>query len=125
MLLLLASAVVRGTMAKGLCVGVTRSPELASSSTQYAGQRLDVMPSKRWLTDTMTKATLYLDDAVHQAIRIKAAETRQSMSDLVNDALRASLREDLEDLRELGKRRREKTVGFEAFLGQLKKDGVL
>jgi plasmid stability protein len=73
----------------------------------------------------MSKATLYLDDAIHQAIRIKSAETRQSMSDLVNDALRASLAEDLEDLHEIKNRQQEKTVGFEAFLGQLKEDGVI
>ena len=35
----------------------------------------------------MRKATLYLDASIHKAIRMKAAETRQSMSDLVNDAL--------------------------------------
>lgn len=47
------------------------------------------------------------------------------MSDLVNDALRASLAEDLEDIHEIKKRRREKTVGFEDFLGQLKMDGII
>ena len=73
----------------------------------------------------MSKATLYLDETVHKALRLKAAETRQSMSDLVNDALLASLSEDLEDLQEIKKRRTEKTVGFEEFLGQLKKDGVI
>lgn len=73
----------------------------------------------------MSKATLYLDETIHKALRIKAAETRQSMSELVNDALRASLIEDLEDLREIKKRRQEKAVGFEAFLGQLKKDGII
>lgn len=73
----------------------------------------------------MNKATLYLDEAVHKALRLKAAETHQSMSDLVNDALRASLAEDLDDLQEIKKRRREKTIGFEAFLGQLKQDGVI
>ena len=46
----------------------------------------------------MIKATLYLEEPVHKALRLKAAETRQSMSDLVNDALKASLLEDLEDI---------------------------
>ena len=73
----------------------------------------------------MNKATLYLDEAVHKALRLKAAETHQSMSDLVNDALRASLAEDLDDLQAIKKRQREKTIGFEAFLGQLKQDGVI
>lgn len=73
----------------------------------------------------MSKATLYLDETVHKALRLKAAETRQSMSELVNDALIASLSEDLQDLQEIKKRRKEKTVGFEEFLGQLKRDGII
>lgn len=73
----------------------------------------------------MSKATLYLDEAVHTALRLKAAETRQSMSDLVNDALKASLCEDLEDLQDTKTRRSEKTVGFEEFLGQLRADGII
>ena len=73
----------------------------------------------------MSRATLYLDETVHQALRLKAAETRHSMSDLVNDALKASLLEDLEDIRDWKKRRGEKTVDYEGFLNQLRSDGVL
>ena len=73
----------------------------------------------------MSKATLYLDDTLHQALRVKAAETRQTMSDLVNDALKASLTEDLEDIAEWRKRRNEKTCGYEEFLAQLKADGAI
>ena len=73
----------------------------------------------------MSKATLYLEETVHKALRLKAAETRQSMSNLVNDALKASLLEDLEDLHDIKKRRKEKTVGFEEFLGQLRSDGII
>ena len=73
----------------------------------------------------MSRATLYIEETVHKALRLKAAETRQSMSDLVNDALKASLLEDLEDLRDMKKRRREKTVGFEEFLENLKSDGII
>lgn len=73
----------------------------------------------------MSKATLYLDDAVHKALRFKAAETRQTMSELVNDALKASLLEDLEDLAAIRERRKEPTVGYEEFVEQLKADGIL
>lgn len=73
----------------------------------------------------MSRATLYIEEPIHKALRLKAAETRQSMSDLVNEALKASLYEDLEDLRDIQKRRREKTVGFEEFLGTLQSDGIL
>ena len=73
----------------------------------------------------MSKATLYLDNTLHQALRVKAAETCQSMSELVNDALKASLSEDLEDIAEWKKRRNEKTYGYEEFLAQLKADGTI
>lgn len=73
----------------------------------------------------MSKATIYLDDKIHKALRMKAAETSQSMSELVNDALEASLLEDIEDLEVWRERRDDSRVGFEEFVKQLKKDGVL
>ncbi len=73
----------------------------------------------------MGKATLYLDDPIHKALRIKAAETNQSMSELVNDALRSSLHEDLEDIQDWRDRRDDEKVGYEKFVGLLKKDGVI
>ncbi len=73
----------------------------------------------------MSKATLYLDDTLHKALRIKAAETRQSMSDLVNDALKAVLREDIEDISAWKDRRNEKTISYDELLSQLKEDGTI
>tara|TARA_R100000027_G_scaffold32887_1_gene24094 strand:- start:736 stop:966 length:231 start_codon:yes stop_codon:yes gene_type:complete len=73
----------------------------------------------------MSKATLYLDESVHNALRIKAAETRQTMSDLVNDALKAALREDLEDISDWKKRKKEKTVSYDELLSQLQADGTI
>ena len=73
----------------------------------------------------MTKSTLYLEDSIHQALRLKAAETKQSMSELVNDALKASLQEDLEDIKSWRERKDEETYGYEEFVEFLKKDGIL
>jgi len=73
----------------------------------------------------MSKATLYLDDSVHKALRIKAAETRLSMSDLVNDALKEALREDLEDISDWKERRKEKAISYDELLSQLKEDGTI
>lgn len=44
------------------------------------------------------RATLYLDADLHRAVRVKAAETERSVSELLNEALRQSLAEDAEDL---------------------------
>ena len=43
------------------------------------------------------------------------------MSDLVNDALKASLQEDLKDLKSWEERESEDTYDYEEFLGLLKK----
>lgn len=73
----------------------------------------------------MGKATLYLQDDVHHALRLKAAETHESMSQLVNDALRVALTEDLEDIRDWRQRRNEKSVGYAEFLELLRTDGTI
>ena len=44
------------------------------------------------------RATVYFDPELHRALRVKAAETERSMSDLVNEAVQLSLAEDAEDL---------------------------
>jgi len=73
----------------------------------------------------VSKATVYLDDDLHRALRLKSAETRESMSDLVNEALRVLLAEDLEDLSDWHERRSERPVGYEEFLKQLEADGTI
>jgi plasmid stability protein len=71
------------------------------------------------------RSTLYLESALHQALRLKAAITHRSMSEIVNDAVRAALRQDQEDLAAFAERAREQSVTYEAFLDQLKADGTL
>lgn len=73
----------------------------------------------------MSKATLYLDDDVHQALRMKSAETRESMSHLVNEAVRLLMAEDLEDLSDWKQRRNETPMTYEAFLERLRADGTI
>ena len=68
---------------------------------------------------------MYLEDDVHRALRLKAAETRESMSQLVNDAVRILLAEDLEDITAWKERRNEKSFGYEEFLEQLRADGTI
>jgi hypothetical protein len=62
---------------------------------------------------TPKRSTIYFDPELHRAIRLKAAATDASISDIVNDAVRRSLSEDASDLREFEKRRREPTLPFE------------
>lgn len=71
------------------------------------------------------RSTLYLEPALHKALRLKAATARRSMSEIVNDAIRAALREDEEDLTAFSERAGEKPLSYEDFLAQLKADGTL
>lgn len=70
----------------------------------------------------MSSATLYLEEPVHEALRLKTAETKQSVSELVNEALKVSLQEDLEDLKDWRERKDDDPVGYEAFVELLKQD---
>lgn len=75
---------------------------------------------------TATKrATVYFDSRIHRALRLKAAETDRSMSDLVNDAVKLSLTDDAEDLAAFEERAREPNLLFEDFLKDLRKRGKL
>jgi hypothetical protein len=47
----------------------------------------------------MPKITLNLEDNILRALKLKSSETKQSIAELVNDALKASLQEDLEELK--------------------------
>ena len=71
------------------------------------------------------RATVYLEPDLHRALRLKAAETDKSMSDLVNAALREALAEDAEDLESFRERSKEPTVDFETFVRGLRRRGKL
>jgi len=71
------------------------------------------------------RATIYLDPALHRALRLKAASSNRTVSDLVNEAVRQSLREDQEDLAAFAERVAESTMSYEALLDDLKAHGKL
>jgi plasmid stability protein len=71
------------------------------------------------------RSTVYLEPALHRALRVKAATAGRSMSEIVNDALRAALREDEEDLAAFAARTGERSISYEELLAQLKADGTL
>jgi hypothetical protein len=69
------------------------------------------------------RATVYLDPSLHKALRMKAVETSQSLSKLVNDAIKESLAEDAEDIAAFTERAKESLISYEAMIKKLKKDG--
>ena len=71
------------------------------------------------------RATIYLDAHLHRALRVKAAETDTSISELVNRAVRESLAEDAEDLAAFEERAAEPSLRFEDVLKDLRQRGKL
>ena len=71
------------------------------------------------------RATVYLDPNLHRALRVKAAQTDRSLSELVNAAVRRTLAEDAEDLAAFDARAKEPNLAFELVLKDLKRRGKL
>jgi hypothetical protein len=69
------------------------------------------------------RATIYMDSGLHRALRMKAAATSSSISEIVNHAVKLALAEDAEDLAAFEERARESLVSFEEVLKELKRNG--
>ena len=71
------------------------------------------------------RSTIYLEEPLHKALRVKAAETDTSISDLVNTAVRQALAEDAEDLKSFRDRAKEPRMSFEDLVRDMKGRGTL
>ena len=72
------------------------------------------------MSEMSKRSTIYFEPEIHHALRVKAANTHQSVSEVVNEAVRLALREDAEDLRAFEERAEEPTLSYEAMLDDLK-----
>jgi plasmid stability protein len=77
------------------------------------------------MSTTQKRATVYLDPEIHRALRLKAAETDRSMSDLVNEAIQLALAEDAEDLAAFDQRAAEPNLPFEDVVKELRQRGKI
>lgn len=71
------------------------------------------------------RSTVYLEPSLHKVLRMKAAETSRSVSDLINEAVRQALMEDAEDYAAFDERANEPLISFSSMLKQLKCDGKI
>ncbi len=69
------------------------------------------------------RATIYLEPELHKALKLKAAETSRSISDLVNEAIRENMTEDAEDILTFEERANEPLISYDEMVKKLKKDG--
>lgn len=73
--------------------------------------------------DEQKRATVYFEPDVHRALRLKAAATDRTLSEMVNEAVKRTLAEDAEDLEAFEERLSEPSVAFEDFVKDLKRRG--
>ena len=69
------------------------------------------------------RATVYLEPEVHRALKLKAAVSDRSISEIVNEAVRLALAEDAEDLAAFDDRVTEPDIDFGSFVKSLRRRG--
>jgi hypothetical protein len=70
--------------------------------------------------EKLKRVTVYFEPELLNAIRMKAAHSQRSISELVNDAVREALLEDQGDLAAFDDRAAEPTMSFDPLLENLK-----
>jgi len=73
----------------------------------------------------LRRATVYFEPEIHRALKLKAASTDQTISEMVNTAVRTALAEDAEDLEAFEQRSGEADLDFDSFVKSLKRSGKI
>jgi hypothetical protein len=71
------------------------------------------------------RSTIYFEPSIHRALKVKAASSHLSVSELVDEAVRLLMSEDQEDLAAFSERESEREISYEALLNDLKKHGKI
>ncbi len=78
-----------------------------------------------FMASAVRKSTIYMKDSLHKAVKMKAAETDRSVSEIIEEAVETLLQEDLQDLDVVKKRSKGPFISYEQLLKNLKKDGLI
>tara|TARA_R110002167_G_scaffold57701_8_gene163239 strand:- start:5243 stop:5476 length:234 start_codon:yes stop_codon:yes gene_type:complete len=71
------------------------------------------------------RSTVYFEPAIHHALKIRAASSHVSVSELIDEAVRLLMREDQEDLEAISERAQESEISYEDLLNDLKQHGKI
>ncbi len=77
------------------------------------------------MTILIKRTTVYLDQELHQAIRLKATVTGRSVSKLISEMSREGLSEDAEALKAFRDRANEPVISYESLLQELRAHGKI
>ncbi len=67
------------------------------------------------------RAAVYFDAPIHRALRVRAASSDRTISEIVNDAVKLVLAEDAHDLEAFEQRAGEHSLDFGEFVKSLKR----
>ena len=73
--------------------------------------------------EATTRVIVYFDADVYKELRLRAAASRHSLLELVNNMVRISLADDTADLDAFCARKREKDITFDSFVAELRRRG--
>ena len=71
------------------------------------------------------RSTVYFEPAIHNALKLRAASSDTSISELVDEAVRLLMKEDQEDLAAVRLRANEPEISYEDLLNSLEADGKI
>lgn len=77
------------------------------------------------MSNLSKRSTVYFEPSVHQALKIKAASSNVSISEIIDEAVKLLMREDQEDLQAFAERIEEPEISYEALLNDLKAHGKI
>ena len=71
------------------------------------------------------RTTITLNDKLFRALKMRAAESDESISQMIEDAVKYQVLEDLEDIEDAVKREHEPTYSFDDLVKQFQAEGLL
>jgi hypothetical protein len=71
------------------------------------------------------RTTITINDKLYRNLKLRAAESDETISKYVEDAIKYRLLEDLEDLEDVRKRADEPTQSFDDLVAEFKAEGLL
>lgn len=77
------------------------------------------------MSNLSKRSTVYFEPSVHQALKMKAASSNVSISEIIDEAVKLLMREDQEDLLAFAERIEEPEISYEALLNDLKAHGKI
>ena len=77
------------------------------------------------MSNLSKRSTVYFEPDTLKALKMRAASSDVSVSELIDEAVRLLIREDQEDLIAISERSDEPEMSYEDFLSELKIDGKI